>query len=82
MAKGAAGRWRTKRHLKRLEPLRKLLEPYGYKIVPGNNHDKIVNAEGKYLDSISCTPSDPYWDKVVVRSLIKRGYLPPGTKLK
>lgn len=61
--------------------LAKIIKPFGYRLVKGKTHDKVVNKDGKLLTTFAGTPSDIYWLKNTVNYMIKDGYLPGVKKL-
>ena len=59
----------------------KIIKPFGYYIVAGKRHHKIMDAEGRCLLGFASTPSEGHWYKNVINQLIKNGKLPGVQKL-
>lgn len=59
---------------KQLKIIEDHIAPYGYRIVHAGGHNKIVDAEGKFLVSFSGSPSKPHWYKNVIADLKRYGH--------
>lgn len=67
------------RRQKEVDILAKIIKPYGLKIIVAKNksgHRHIVDGEGKYVDSMSNTPSCQYFAQNELKRLIKLGAVP------
>jgi len=66
---------------KEIKLIKKIIKPFGYSIVNGKNHDKIIDQNGNCLLGFATSPSDIHWYKNVINQLIKNGKLPGVDKL-
>lgn len=60
--------------------LNEVLNGYKLSLVEGKNHMKVVDASGKYITSVSASPSDPYFARQTIRALVRDGHLPESVK--
>lgn len=58
-----------------------IIKPFGYRIVVGKRHHKIVDENGNCLLGFAGSPSEDHWYKNVINQLIKNGKLPGVKKI-
>lgn len=66
---------------KEIKIILKIIKPFGYSVVAGKKHHKIVDKDGHCLIGMASSPSEPHWYKNVINDLIRRGLLPGVKKL-
>lgn len=58
-----------------LKTIRDTIKPYGYYIVAHKGHNKILDADGRFLIGFSGSPSDGHWLKNVLKDLKRYGHI-------
>lgn len=64
------------RREKEVNELRRIIAPYGLRIVDTSKHRRIETLEGKPIYSFSSSPSRPFFAKNTLSDLIKIGVIP------
>ena len=66
--------------MKQHKALSELLRKYNLELEAGRTHHRVVTRQGKYITSVSSSPSDPHFGNQTVRTLVRMGALPAEAK--
>lgn len=69
------------RYSKGRKVIDEIIKPFGYRVVIGKRHHKIVDGGGSCLLGFAGSPSEDHWYKNVINQLIKNGKLPGVRKI-